>query len=120
MVRGQRVTGTEPCRPRSSPPQFSPRRRAPPAKAARRPATAVTERRAACLIGAVAQSHDRDAFLALFNHFAPRLKGYMKKLGTPEPLAEELAQDVMFTVWRKAATYDPAKSAVSSWISPRP
>jgi RNA polymerase sigma-70 factor (ECF subfamily) len=68
------------------------------------------------LLAAVAERHDRGAFLALFNHFAPRLKGYMKKLGTPEPLAEELAQDVMFTVWRKAEAYDPAKSAVSSWV----
>jgi RNA polymerase sigma-70 factor (ECF subfamily) len=68
------------------------------------------------LIAAVAQRHDRSAFLALFNHFAPRLKGYMRKLGTPEPLAEELAQDVMFTVWRKAESYDPAKSALSSWV----
>jgi RNA polymerase sigma-70 factor (ECF subfamily) len=68
------------------------------------------------LLAAVAESHDRGAFLALFNHFAPRLKGYMKKLGTPETLAEELAQDVMFTVWRKAESYDPAKSAVSSWV----
>jgi RNA polymerase sigma-70 factor (ECF subfamily) len=68
------------------------------------------------LIAAVATHHDRSAFLALFNHFAPRLKGYMRKLGTPEPLADELAQDVMFTVWRKADAYDPAKSAVSSWV----
>jgi RNA polymerase sigma-70 factor (ECF subfamily) len=68
------------------------------------------------LLAAVAGRHDRTAFLSLYNHFAPRLKGYMKKLGTPESLAEELAQDVMFAVWRKAETYDPAKSAVSSWI----
>ena len=68
------------------------------------------------LLAAVAERHDRAAFLALFNHFAPRIKGYMKKLGTPDPLAEELAQDVMFAVWRKAETYDPAKSAVSSWV----
>ena len=68
------------------------------------------------LLAAVAERHDRAAFLALFNHFAPRIKGYMKKLGTPESLADELAQDVMFTVWRKAESYDPAKSAVSSWV----
>jgi RNA polymerase sigma-70 factor, ECF subfamily len=40
----------------------------------------------------------------------------MKRLGAADELAEELAQDVMFTVWRKAESYDPAKSAVSSWI----
>lgn len=80
------------------------------------PAPANQSNREQQLMAAVAQRRDKSAFLALFNHFAPRLKGYMKKLGTPEPLAEELAQDVMFTVWRKAEAYDPAKSAVSSWI----
>jgi RNA polymerase sigma factor (sigma-70 family) len=80
------------------------------------PASAAEPQRQRSLLAAVAEHADRSAFLALFNHFAPRLKGYMKKLGTPEPLAEELAQDVMFVVWRKAGSYDPSKSAVSSWI----
>ena len=68
------------------------------------------------LIEAVVNGRDTVAFQELFNYFAPRLKAYMKKLGTTEQLAEELVQDVMFTVWRKADSYDPAKSAVSSWI----
>jgi RNA polymerase sigma-70 factor, ECF subfamily len=67
-------------------------------------------------LAAIAAERDTGAFIALFNYFAPRLKAYMKKLGTSEELAEELAQDVMFIVWRKAETYDPAKSAASSWI----
>jgi len=68
------------------------------------------------LIEAVTHGRDTQAFLELFNYFAPRLKAYMKKLGTSEELADELVQDVMFTVWRKSESYDPAKSAVSSWI----
>jgi RNA polymerase sigma factor (sigma-70 family) len=68
------------------------------------------------LLAAVAQRQDMGAFLALFNHFAPRLKAYMRKLGTSEGLAEELTQDVMHAVWRRAESYDPAKSAVSSWL----
>jgi RNA polymerase sigma-70 factor, ECF subfamily len=68
------------------------------------------------LIAAVTANRDTKAFLELFNFFAPRLKAYVKKLGTTEELAEELVQDVMFTVWRKGDSYDPAKSAVSSWI----
>lgn len=83
---------------------------------ARLPVPANQPAREQRLLAAVAERHDRGAFLALFNHFAPRIKGYMKRLGTPEPLADELAQDVMFAVWRKAETYDPAKSAVSSWV----
>jgi RNA polymerase sigma-70 factor, ECF subfamily len=68
------------------------------------------------LMAAVAAGHGTAAFVALFNYFAPRLKAYMKKLGASDTLAEELAQDVMVTVWRKAGFYDPQKSAVSSWI----
>ena len=68
------------------------------------------------LIEAVTKGRDTKSFLELFNYFAPRLKAYMKKLGTTDELAEELVQDVMFTVWRKSDSYDPAKSAVSSWI----
>ena len=30
--------------------------------------------------------------------------------------AEELAQDTMISVWRKAGTFDPAKAGVSTWI----
>ena len=68
------------------------------------------------LLAAVAERQEMGAFLALFSYYAPRLKAYMRKLGTSDGLAEELAQDVMFVLWRKAASYDPAKSAVSSWI----
>jgi RNA polymerase sigma-70 factor (ECF subfamily) len=65
---------------------------------------------------AIVRQRDTTAFIALFNHFAPRVKAFMKRLGASDELAEELTQDVMFTVWRKADSYDPAKSAVSSWI----
>jgi RNA polymerase sigma-70 factor (ECF subfamily) len=68
------------------------------------------------LLAAVAETGSRMAFIALFNHFAPRIKAYMKKLGVSDADAEELAQDALFTVWRRAETYDPARSAVSSWI----
>jgi len=68
------------------------------------------------LLAAVARRRDQQAFIALFNHFAPRIKAYTKKLGASDEDADELAQDALFTVWRKADTYDPARSAVSSWI----
>ncbi|HUZ66653.1 MAG TPA: sigma-70 family RNA polymerase sigma factor [Beijerinckiaceae bacterium] len=67
-------------------------------------------------LAAVAERHDTAAFLALFDYFAPRVKAYMKKLGAGEQAAEELTQDAMLIIWRKAATYDPTRSAVSSWI----
>jgi len=30
--------------------------------------------------------------------------------------ADDVVQDVMLTIWRKADTFDPAKAAASSWI----
>jgi RNA polymerase sigma-70 factor, ECF subfamily len=59
---------------------------------------------------------DREAFAALFRQIAPRLKGYFYRLGCRDDLAEELTQDVMVTVWRKADQFDRARGNVFSWI----
>src|SRR4029079_2229629 len=56
------------------------------------------------LIRAVAQTRDRSAFAVLFKHFAPRVKAYLVRAGTLSELAEELAQETMVTVWRKAVS----------------
>ncbi len=59
---------------------------------------------------------DREAFARLFAHFAPRVKGFLMKSGTEGQLAEDCAQDVMVTVWRKAHLYDPARATVATWV----
>jgi RNA polymerase sigma-70 factor (ECF subfamily) len=68
------------------------------------------------MIAAIAARADRSAFAALFGHFAPRVKSYMLRLGAPPPLAEELAQETLLAVWRKAGAFDAAKAAPSTWI----
>ena len=68
------------------------------------------------LVVAVAQARDRAAFQALFDHFAPRVKGYLMRLGAGGAVAEDLAQEAMLAVWRKAALFDPAKASASTWI----
>ncbi|MBZ0128303.1 MAG: sigma-70 family RNA polymerase sigma factor [Rhodobacteraceae bacterium] len=65
---------------------------------------------------AVRDHRDRAAFAALFDHFAPRLKGFIMRSGTGSAQAEEIIQDVMLTVWRKSAQFDPARAQVSAWI----
>ncbi|MDX2482673.1 MAG: sigma-70 family RNA polymerase sigma factor [Pseudodonghicola sp.] len=65
---------------------------------------------------AVRDTRDRAAFAALFDHFAPRLKGFIMRSGTGSGQAEEIVQEVMLTVWRKAAQFDPARAQVSSWV----
>ena len=68
------------------------------------------------LIVAVATHRDRAAFSTLFEYFAPRLKTYMQRSGATEAGAEELAQEAMLTVWRKAALFDPEGAGASAWI----
>ncbi len=68
------------------------------------------------MIVLIARKRDRGAFATLFEHFAPRVKSYMLRLGVANDAAEELAQEALLTVWRKAEAYDPAKSAASTWI----
>ncbi len=65
---------------------------------------------------AIASSQDRTAFEEVFRHFAPRVKAYLSKSGGDPGLAEELMQETMAAVWRKAAQFDPAKASASTWI----
>ena len=64
----------------------------------------------------VRDERDKIAFSKLFDHFAPRLKGFIIKTGMPNAQAEEIVQDVMLTVWRKASQFDPHRAQVSAWI----
>lgn len=69
------------------------------------------------LIETVAVDRDRVAFTVLFDYFAPRIKAFlMRSNNTPATLAEELAQEAMLTVWRRAAQFDRARAGASSWI----
>lgn len=64
----------------------------------------------------VAANADREAFTHLFDHFGPRLKAYLLRLGADQTMAEEVAQDVMVTLWRKAGLFDRSKSSVATWL----
>ncbi|MBX3568502.1 MAG: sigma-70 family RNA polymerase sigma factor [Rhizobiaceae bacterium] len=70
----------------------------------------------ALLVVAVAREGDREAFARLFRHFAPRIKSFMMRSGMAAPAAEELAQETMLSVWRKAGYFDPSRAAASTWI----
>jgi RNA polymerase sigma factor (sigma-70 family) len=64
----------------------------------------------------LARESDEAAFAELFEHFAPRIKAFLMKSGTAPSMAEECAQDVMATVWRKAHMFDPDRASVATWI----
>lgn len=65
---------------------------------------------------AVAEHKDRKAFIKLFEHFGPRVKSYLKRLGVNDSEADDLMQEVMLTVWRRAEQFDCRKARASTWI----
>ena len=64
----------------------------------------------------VRDTQDRQAFAELFRHFAPRVKAFLMKSGANPTLAEDCAQDVMATVWRKAHLFDPQRASLATWV----
>jgi RNA polymerase sigma factor (sigma-70 family) len=68
------------------------------------------------LVTAVAQNHCHVAFAELFAQFAPRLQMYLRSLGAEAALAEDLVQDVMATIWRRAGQFEPSRATASTWI----
>ena len=68
------------------------------------------------LVEAIARRQDREAFKRLFAAFAPRVKAFARRRGADTQVAEDLAQDVMLTVWRRAAQFDRRKASASTWI----
>ena len=72
--------------------------------------------RFADLLVLVADKQDRAAFGELFSYYAPRVKSYLMRLGADGAAAEEITQDVMVTVWRKAGLFDRSQASVSTWI----
>jgi RNA polymerase sigma-70 factor, ECF subfamily len=68
------------------------------------------------LMQAVATENNRSAFTTLFNHFAPRVKALLMRSGLNDELAEEVTQETMLAVWRKASYFDPNRAGVSTWI----
>jgi RNA polymerase sigma-70 factor, ECF subfamily len=65
---------------------------------------------------AIAARADRAAFARLFHVYAPKVKGHLVARGAAVGVADELTQDVMLTVWRKAAQFDPSKGTVAAWL----
>jgi RNA polymerase sigma-70 factor, ECF subfamily len=68
------------------------------------------------LLRKVADCRDGDSFSQLFECFTPPLKRYFIRRGCSFATAEELSQDTLLTVWRKASLYRCERGTVSAWI----
>jgi RNA polymerase sigma-70 factor (ECF subfamily) len=64
---------------------------------------------------AVSETRDRAAFQELYLHFSPKIKSFYLHQGMAA-MAEELSHEVFIKVWQKAASYNPEKANVSTWI----
>jgi len=81
-----------------------------------RPLAVKAPRTMADLLQRVAANGDVEAFRALFDTYAPRVKSYMLRQGADPATAEELAQETLLAVWRKAALYSGEKGSATTWI----
>lgn len=81
-----------------------------------RPLAVTAPRTMADLLQRVAATGDVEAFRALFQAYAPRVKSYMLRQGADPATAEELAQETLLAVWRKAALYSDEKGSATTWI----
>ncbi len=68
------------------------------------------------LLRRIGEQRDRNAFSDLFRHFAPRVRAYGRRMGASNASAEELVQEVMLSVWRRADSFDPGKANAATWI----
>jgi RNA polymerase sigma factor (sigma-70 family) len=68
----------------------------------------------AALLGRVA-AEERDAFEALYRLYNPRLQRFLRSVTKQPALVEEILDDTMMVVWRKAYTFNHS-SKVSTWI----
>jgi len=67
-------------------------------------------------LASVARSRDQQAFMVFYDHFAPRLNGWLLRRTGDMALTEELVQETMLIVWRKAHLYDSRKAAPGTWL----
>ena len=81
---------------------------------ASKPRQAVGQTDEADLVARVAQG-EREAFEVLYRCFYPRLGRFLERVTRRPQLVEELVNDTMMVVWRKAHTYN-RNSKVSTWI----
>ena len=78
--------------------------------------SSVGDEEMAAHVRAIAEQRDREAFRAIFAAYAPKLKAFLVRGGLDDATAEELVQEVMLTVWRRAQTFDPRQGTFAAWL----
>jgi RNA polymerase sigma-70 factor (ECF subfamily) len=64
----------------------------------------------------VRDQRDRGAFQKLFDRFAGKVQGYLRRTGVEPADAENILQDIMLAVWQKARLFDAERASARTWI----
>lgn len=70
----------------------------------------------AILMRRITLQADKSALRDIALHYGPRLKAFLMCRGEQSQTAEDIVQDVMILVWKKAAQFNPDKGTLSSWL----
>src|SRR5262245_48285484 len=68
------------------------------------------------LLRRVAERAEPAAFRELYQTYGPRVKAYMMRCGADSATADDLVQDTLLTVWRKAALYADDRGSIATWV----
>ena len=67
-------------------------------------------------VAGIAARRDVTCFMRVFDHYAPRLNRYLLGLKASPAQAEELVQECLLRLWRRAELFDPARASLSTWL----
>ncbi len=68
------------------------------------------------LLFRIASDRSEEAFRTLFDEYGSKVRNFMLKQGADADLAEDLAQETLVAVWRKAGLYSAEKGTPTTWI----
>ena len=68
------------------------------------------------LMASIGEQQNRQAFLEIYEFFAPKVKSFLISKGLTSSTADDVLQEVMLAVWQKASSYDAEKAKVSTWV----
>lgn len=64
----------------------------------------------------VASTRDRECFMQIYDHFAPRVQRFLMGRGIPSDKAEDLMQEALLRVWHSAKQFDATRATLSTWL----